>query len=295
LRLTDTPLQRAAWIGTLVCGSALFCYLLVPKVDYLPVAPTDNLQAPFQVAAGSNIRTIRDELGKTIVGRLKRTCTTASSRSEVLQPVHGRLRQQPSDGLPEESGRRRGNAEDPARRILSGLPDTQAFVSRGSLPLGRRRQRPQHLAGLAGLDIAGPARRCQGGAAGHHRCNTRHLSAADTAAVAGRAGAAAEAGGMAISRAGLDRYSVSAALRALTGGLYIGEYFDGNERMDMILRGPRWRSPEELSELPLVTPAAGVQTVGESGRAEADGGATTLLRLNGAAAPWTSPSSRRKT
>src|SRR5690606_4162676 len=47
-----------------------------------------------------------------------------------------------------------------------------------------------------------------------------------------------------ISRAGLDRSAVASALRAYTGGLWAGEYFDGNERLDIILKGNEWHTPE---------------------------------------------------
>src|SRR5262249_37023192 len=84
-----------------------------------------------------------------------------------------------------------------------------------------------------------------------------------------------------ISHAGMDRSSVAGAMRALTGGLYAGDYFDGNERLQMILRGPRWKSPEQLAELPILTPPSGVQTVGAVARRKQTVGPTPRLRLNG--------------
>ena len=66
-----------------------------------------------------------------------------------------------------------------------------------------------------------------------------------------------------IARSGLTRTEVASAIRAYTGGLWAGEYFDGNDRLDIIVKSTEWHSPEELAELPIVTPGAGVQTVGE--------------------------------
>ena len=66
-----------------------------------------------------------------------------------------------------------------------------------------------------------------------------------------------------IARSGLTRTEVAASVRAFTGGLWAGEYFDGNERLDIIVKANEWRTPEELAELPIVTPTSGVQTVGE--------------------------------
>ena len=47
-------------------------------------------------------------------------------------------------------------------------------------------------------------------------------------------------------------------VRALGDGLYVGEYFDGVKRMDIILRSDSWDNPEELASLPLVTPNSGI-------------------------------------
>ena len=59
-----------------------------------------------------------------------------------------------------------------------------------------------------------------------------------------------------ITAAGLDRAALANIVRAVTSGAYVGEYFDGNDRMDMILRGPVWNSPEELASTPIATPLA---------------------------------------
>ena len=66
-----------------------------------------------------------------------------------------------------------------------------------------------------------------------------------------------------LSLAGLDRRAVGDVVRTYTDGLWAGEYFDGNERYDMILKSEQWDSPEELAAMPLATPLAGIQTIGE--------------------------------
>src|SRR5581483_2100913 len=67
----------------------------------------------------------------------------------------------------------------------------------------------------------------------------------------------------------------------LTGGLWTGWYFDGNERLDIILKGEKWATPEQLAELPLITPNAGVQTVGELATIKTTVGPSELARING--------------
>ena len=84
-----------------------------------------------------------------------------------------------------------------------------------------------------------------------------------------------------ITSAGLDRASLATIVRALTSGAFVGEYFDGNDRMDMILRGPTWDAPEELASTPIATPLAGIQTVGELAEIRRTVGPTQLRRVDG--------------
>jgi len=84
-----------------------------------------------------------------------------------------------------------------------------------------------------------------------------------------------------ISRAGLDRNSIARSLRAYAGGLWAGEYFDGNERLDIIVKSHDWHTPEALAELPIMTPNAGVQTVGELTRIVQTVGPSQLTRVDG--------------
>ena len=84
-----------------------------------------------------------------------------------------------------------------------------------------------------------------------------------------------------IARSGLSRSEVASAVRAYTGGLWAGEYFDGNERLDIIVKADEWRSPEQLVEMPIMTPQSGVQTVGELTTLRQTVGPSQLLRING--------------
>ena len=84
-----------------------------------------------------------------------------------------------------------------------------------------------------------------------------------------------------IARAGLSRNELAGTVRAFTGGLYAGEYFDGNERLDVIVRGNGWRTPEALAELPVVTPGGGIQTLGELAAVSQTVGPTQLARIDG--------------
>ena len=46
-------------------------------------------------------------------------------------------------------------------------------------------------------------------------------------------------------------------------GLYVGEHFDGEKRMNVILRASKWETPEQLASMPLATPNGGLIPLSE--------------------------------
>jgi multidrug efflux pump subunit AcrB len=84
-----------------------------------------------------------------------------------------------------------------------------------------------------------------------------------------------------ITQAGLTRRDVANAVRAYTSGLFINEYFDGNDRVNVILRGNPWNTPDELAAMPIISPLAGIQTIGELTTITRTAGPTRLRRVDG--------------
>ena len=83
-----------------------------------------------------------------------------------------------------------------------------------------------------------------------------------------------------ISEAGWDRNQVAGIIRALGDGLYVGDYFNGEETLDIIVRSKPWQSPEELAGIPLATPNAGILPLGELVRIQRTSGPEEIRRIN---------------
>ena len=47
-----------------------------------------------------------------------------------------------------------------------------------------------------------------------------------------------------LNEVGWSRGDIGTVVRALGDGMFVGEYFDGERRLDMILRASKWDSPE---------------------------------------------------
>ena len=83
-----------------------------------------------------------------------------------------------------------------------------------------------------------------------------------------------------ITESGWTRQDMSVVTRALGDGVFVGDYFDGDRRLDIVLRSPEWSSPEQLSSTPVVTPAGGIQTVGQLIRMERTSGPSQVRRVD---------------
>jgi multidrug efflux pump subunit AcrB len=69
-------------------------------------------------------------------------------------------------------------------------------------------------------------------------------------------------------------------VRALGQGVWLGEHFDGDQRLDIILRGVTELPPERLGDVPLATPRAGVVPLGELARIETTISPNQLRRVD---------------
>lgn len=83
-----------------------------------------------------------------------------------------------------------------------------------------------------------------------------------------------------IAQAGWNRAIMSGVVRALGDGLFVGDYFDGEKTLDIIVRSEEWKTPEELDGIPLATPKAGTQPLGELVRVVRTAGPEEIRRIN---------------
>jgi len=70
-------------------------------------------------------------------------------------------------------------------------------------------------------------------------------------------------------------------IRTLGNGLWLGEYFNGENRMDIIMRADGWETPEQLATTPIMTPGGEVVPLGELVTIERATGPGQVRRVNG--------------
>ena len=280
--LTSTPQLRTRWIVSLLLAPALLTWLLAPKLDFLPQADSDGIEVYFSLPEGIPLSTIENELILEVIDRLQpyvdgdaapgirgyNLYSWGSNATGIyIYPNDPREAPELIDKLRDE--------------ILVGLPGARPFVSRASLL----------NIGISGgrnidIDLQGPELMALMEAAkvGQDAMNER-FSDWSVRALPGVSMSKPELqlvpDDLRITQAGLDRGAVADAVRAFTGGLSAGRYFDGNESMDVLIWSGAWDTPEELAGVPIYTPLSGIQVIGELANIERTVGPTQLRRVNG--------------
>ena len=283
MKLTNSNLKRGVWITGLLGGSLLVTVTLMPRTDFMPRAPIDGFFYSLIMPPGGNLQFIEEELASRVRSRL------APYYSGEKEP---RIKSYNFYSFGPGSSGGFIYSDDPRRveelmqviraEVLHDLPDTQVFLFRGSMINVSGGGNGRSIS----LDLQGPDIEVLMDAArtGLATIN-QELPGTGARPVPGLALAEPELrlipNDHRITQAGLDRQAVANSVRAFTGGLFVSEYFDGNDRMNVILRGTQWSTPDELAELPIHTPLAGIQTIGELTEIQRTVGPTQLRRVDG--------------
>ena len=282
VELTNTPGQRARWIVCLLAIPAFMTWLLAPKLDFLPQADSDGVQVFFSMPEGIPLRTIENELILKVIDRLQ-----PHVDGEASPGIHGyNLYSWGSNAtgiyIYPDDPRNAPELMDKLRdELLVGLPGAKPFVSRASLL----------NIGISGgrnidIDLQGPelVALMEAAKVGQEVIEERFPDWS-VRAMPGVSLSKPELqlvpDDIRITQAGLDRGGVADAVRAFTGGLNAGRYFDGNDAVDVLIWSGAWDTPEDLSSVPIYTPQSGIQVIGELADIVRTVGPTQLRRVNG--------------
>lgn len=281
-RWTAPLFNRIAIILLCTAGAGALAWGLLPSADYLPQARSDNVWANFSIPPGASQRAVQDDLADIVVKRLEPHMSGEKQPQVAYYNLSSWNRTWTGMALYPEDPREADEMMRVLREdILVGLPDTRAYVSPGSLlnfAGGGNRQIDFDIHGAHLEDLIDAAQVAMGlirEALPEVPVRPRpdlELAEPELQLIPDP---------IRLAQVGLTRQELGNAVRAFTDGLYVGEYFDGNERMNMLLRSQRWTRPEELANLPIATPSGGVQQLGQLARFERTVGPSELRRIDG--------------
>jgi len=276
--LSNGAARRSFWIILLIAMPLSLAWLLLPKADYLPEGNRNLVFAYILPPPGANIGQIESEMGDVIAQRIS-PYLTGEKQPQVKHYFFVAFAQGVFMGVravnPEETG-----ALIPVlNEVIQGFPDTIAFAKRASLFSGFSdgRSIDMDLYGRNIAEIMGAA--VEGFALIHQKipgASVRPLPGLELAQPELRL----IPDDRRISEAGWNREQMAGIIRALGDGLYLGDYFNGEETLDIIIRSKPWDSPEQLEAIPLATPRAGILPLSELVNIQRTSGPEEIRRMN---------------
>ena len=280
MNITGTSGRRRIWIVGLIGVAVTITYLAFPKLNYLPEGNRNLVFGIVIPPPGVNIDHVEKEMGEVIAARLqpyldgtkspqiKHYFFVANSGSIFL----GARAQKPQKDEIDK-------VMKVVEATITGFPDSFAIVQKASLFSG--------VGGSTAVDI-----NIQG-------------NDIDSLLHAARVGffkiPSVFSGARANPKPGLQlaepelqmtpkesrlievgwgRGTMAALTRFLGQGLFVGEYFNGDEKLDVVARVEPWKTPEELAAIPLYTPNGGILPVSELVEIKRTAGPNLIRRLD---------------
>jgi multidrug efflux pump subunit AcrB len=278
MRLTDTPVRRMAWIAGLISLPLLATLLLLPKADYLPEGNRNLVFAFILPPPGMNIDHIERELGAVVAERLQ-PYLDGKQQPQIKNYFFVAFPGGVFLGARATDADRIGELVPVINAAIRGFPDTLGFARRVSLfgRFGAGRSIDMNLQsrnvdalyeaarrGFAVVEEALPG------------ANLRPRPGLELAEPELRL----RPDEARIAEAGWNRNILAQLTQILGEGLQVGEYFDGEQRLDVVARVEPWQTPEDLAAIPLATPNAGVLPVQALLHLERTAGPNEIRRLD---------------
>jgi multidrug efflux pump subunit AcrB len=254
--------------------------MLFPQLDYLPPVKRDAVDAFLQTPPGATWEVKEKEIVSTLVERLQPYMD--GEKEPALKNYYiWMFRGGGTIGARVLDQSKVKDLEVVMREeIMVGIPDFRGFASQGNLfgGFGGGRDIAVHLqsadeAGLVAASSTGQQQLMETFPGANVRAfPPPELSEPELRIFPDDSR---------ISEVGWNRNAIASVIRTLGNGLWLGEYFNGEERMDIILKAGGWDTPEQLAATPVMTPAGEVVPLGELVQVERTTGPGQIRRVNG--------------
>lgn len=276
MRITG-PRRRWPWIIGLVTVPLLLVSFMVPKADYLPEGNRNLIFSFINPPPGANIGFMEKEMGQQVAAAMG-PYLSGEKQPQVSHYFFVASSNGMFMGAQTADATRTGELVPVINGVIASFPDTIGFAFKASLFGGLGGGRSIDI-DIQGRDLEGLL---QAGGAGFMAVREafdsmpRPFPGLDLAEPELRLVPDERR----IAEVGWNRGDMGGISRALGSGLYVADYFDGDKRLDVILRSQGWDTPEELAVIPLATPEAGIQPLGSLLKVERTAGPDQLRRID---------------
>ncbi len=278
MRITDTPQLRRAWIIGLTVVPIALVLILKPPADYLPEGKRNFVFGFMVTPPGLGFDTAEQELVNVLNQRLE-PYLDESADPHLANFFIGYF------GSGSFIGVRAEQPKDVDKvlqllntEVMRGFPDTFGGANRRPIFGGRGGRRIDIDLQAADYESLLTAGRIGFGAV---------QAALPGAVVRPQPGLELAEPELRlvpddrrIAEVGWSRARMATAVRALGDGAFLGDYFDGDMRLDIVLRAQEWTTPEELAAMPLAVPDGSIQTVGDLATLQRTAGPSQIRRID---------------
>ncbi len=264
MTMTNSKTRQWSWVVGLISVPVLVTLLLWPNSNYLPPVKRDTIDSFLFFPPGTNVKTADAEIAKLID---KRLAPYLSGEKEPQVNDYflwsfpgasgGWLAINGSEGTDLDALQAEVQNE-----VISGIPDLIGFTLRRSLfggfsdsnsvemqitssDLDAVKQGAKNAMGL----IMGKIPGATANPVPDPYADSTELRFAPN--------------DIRLAEVGWNRQDLARVILELGQGVWLGEYFNGEEQLDIYVKTVRFNSPEEMAAIPVVTPKGGVVPLGE--------------------------------
>ncbi len=261
MHLTDTPRRRQFWIVALIAGSMAGTWLLMPPLHYLPQVKRAAIDGFIQFPSGTTTDFAYKNYAQPIIDRL-----TPYWKGDKQPKLLNYFVKMDGPGFIDMAVRVPNDSDFPQLEqivrndVIKDLPDAQAFAQMGSLFGGfdagggisiniqSNDQNAMRAAARKGFDLL--SKRFPDGV-----LNTNPSLDYDQAQLK------LTPDDRSIAEVGWTRPDIGTVVQALGEGAYVGQRYDGERQLYLILKADPLTSPDAVANAPVATPSGGVVPV----------------------------------
>ena len=279
MNLTNGVWRRRSLVAGLFVTATALTITLMPPADYLPKGKDTWIFAYILMPPGQSVSSAKEDFQQVLSDRLK-PYLEEDAENQLDAYFFGTFGSYGFLGVMVTDSSDADNFIDLLNgKLLAGFPDTMAFADRAGIferlgdgggiemNIQSRDMGSMLAAAKAGMGAIG-----------------EHLPGAQARPEPGVELAEPELrlipNERRITEAGWNRRQMSTVVQALGDGAYVGDYFDGDRRRDIVLRAKNWTSPEQLAATPLATPNGGIQSVDQLVRMVRTAGPNQIRRVD---------------
>jgi len=277
-KITNTKTKQISWILVLTIVPMLIAYLIVPPADYLPAGKRNQSFGFLLPQPGLSVESAQEDLVDVIVARMQ-PYVDGDKQPKVNSYFLGLFGQGAFFGV---------SAENPDevdqllniinQEVIKDLPDTFGFTRRASIfrGIGGARQ--------INVDLQGPdfERILDVGKAAFGKIQQLIPAAQVRPSPSleyGEPELRIKPNDRALAEAGWNRGQLAGIIRSLGNGNFVGEYFNGTRRYNVIMRNDTWLTPEEFKDVPLYTASDEILALGDLASITRTAGPSQIARL----------------